>query len=122
MKQNYSDCSKTFVNKNYKFLDALTEIAMNLARLNYYPDSNSITQRSNIIDFAQQFCKKHQHTDWDTEDFVIEVNLYTDKIFIDWVNNDVIGNDEYDADEQKNLGEIARNLQFKQPEVKESAE
>lgn len=124
MKQNYEGINKRFIQKNFLFLDVLTEIAMNLAHLHYYPQSDSVLTRNNIIEFANDFCQKHQNTDWEAEgapDFIMEVDLFTDKIFIDWVNEDVLENDrDYDKDEQKALGEIVRNLQMKQPEVKEN--
>jgi hypothetical protein len=59
-----------------KLLESVADIAYMAGNSRYY-SGNSRIDISEFIYWAEEFEKKHKHTDWDQEDYLTEIISYT---------------------------------------------
>lgn len=60
-----------------KLLESVADIAYIAGNSRYY-SGNSREDISEFIYWAEEFEKKHKHTDWDREDYLTEIINYTE--------------------------------------------
>lgn len=65
-------------NMNYKLLETVADIAYYAGQKSYY-SGNSRQDMMDFIWWAKEFEEFHENTDWDTIDYMLTIEEYTEK-------------------------------------------
>lgn len=119
-KRNYTGIDSAFTRKHYEFLEVLTQLSIMGGQMNFYPSHNSIEQSRELMDEAVKFCQLHEFTDWEEKEFIDELEMFFNKLYVEWAEKNQFENsepftpkNEFDEEEiaaiQKHVADIRKS-------------